>query len=409
MKSSLSQWRAFKAAIEVYAASPIAEAAKKSLILAGLLAMGGAQTRDMIPDAWASATTPVAPSLRIAQTFPAMVNNTINVFEGQAVTICVSATDPDGHSSVSLKVNANNAFPNETSFVNSPCAGGTMVKEFTLNTQKGDAAKYPNGTEPLTFTASNTYNGHTDLNTFRTIQIAVLDLLQPSFDAIAADHTVTVGEPFSLPIVANADDDADAVSITATNMPKNATLTQAAKDASGKWVSYFNWTPSEADYETLLANSPNQLSHKVSFFAQDEVVQTADQVQPNQTDVTFTLVPPIITDAAINQLQVNLLTWDAAKGILSATGRVKFAKHIAVVRDLGILLSDPDTGLAVTKIIPVNDNGLWHISQTLGTATMPCKLTATIVHITDSGPVNASTTPITHPLKQTPAAAACKA
>lgn len=360
---------------------------KISILVTMVLGISNHSHYEIVSDAWAGATsaatqtpTPANPVIKLSDSSPTMTNNVIYVEEGQPASICVAVTDPNGYNSLNL--NYTSSITLDTSNINfayAACSGSALqIPKFTWNTQLGDAAKYPSTT--ITFTASNTYFSPTP-TTKRSIHIVIQNSSQPLFDSLT-NQTLTVGVPLTLPIVATGNTNAlDTVLISAQSLPKGAKLSKATLmkigTYAGKWMSTFKWTPTEAQYKAL-----DPSIYTGSFIAKYK--NAAAGLSPTQSDVKFTVMPPVIDAAAIKQLIVSKAAWSVTKNTLTATGTVKFTQKFGMVTNIGVMLTNAKTGeLITTAPIPVADNGQWKLSnQQLATA--PCSITANVVHIDNS-------------------------
>ena len=376
--------------------TPISSRAIKAIILASMLAIGGTQTR-IVADAWAGATAQVpakvAPSLRFTNASPTLVQNTLHVVEGQTVSLCVGANSTRRIAELGVFMNSVPGMAAMT-FTASACDSGSKVsKALTWTTSIGDAARYPDGIK-VTLTARD-YSYAVPANRVRTLRILLEDSAQPVLDALATQQNLTVGVPLNLPILATGDavdQDTVTLSIAGTGLPETAklgpaTLLKTGPDA-GKWMARFKWTPTRADYDK---------SHQyvISFLAQDEDPSLQGVDAPDQVDVTFNLQPPEVTDDSIKNFSVGKAAWNSNTTTLTAAGLVRFKHPFSMVSGLGVVLSTTDQPALTSAPIPVQDNGRWVANVVMDptAASLPCQITATLVHVDASDIATNATVP----------------
>ena len=254
------------------------------------------------------------PTIKLTAT-PSIVNNSIQAVAGQPVSITVTATDPNGYYAYVYAglLQAGCFFaPTATTCTSSAPvlpANAKMqltgaynnIMTLTWTPEVSYSSPFP---MILQFAAYNTYaNADTHTQT-SAITINVKDNIAPKFDAsLSAQQTLVAETLIKLPIIVDPLPDNDTISISANNLPTGSSLSAAAKNAKGQWVSVLSWTPSIAQLGinavTFTAN------------ASQESAQTSFTIDFNVLDLTtpeFSAAMPSIKKAVVNtRLSYNVI------------------------------------------------------------------------------------------------------
>lgn len=232
-----------------------------------------------------SAPSHPAPKL-ILTASPAAVNNTIRLKDEETVSITLSASDPNGYTTLKVGV-----VQNGTLYLSSNQSGLSLPAGATLTANSRDSSKAtftwtpPSGTStstPIVVLKFQAWNYHWNTKTSQTITFNIDDNLAPTFDeaAFPTQQSVKVNTPLKLPVTVNPDPDDDAVLVSASSLPTGAKLGKAAKK-SGKWVSLMTWTPTLAQVGT----------NAVTFYATDDKTDPAQTSYPVDFEVGYVTAP----------------------------------------------------------------------------------------------------------------------
>ena len=280
---------------------------------------GSYQIIDGVTAASVRVTTAAPPTLSIASS-PSIVNNTIQVTAGKPVTITLSASDPNGYS-----VNVVSGIWQGSVFY-APILTFTP-STFVLNKSNPASPTLPSGAK-ISLPSNNNYNNvvftwtpaadaaplvlqFEAYNFFANVSHSLWPAITiktsnassgppestpPSFDASnSAQQSLPIGIAAKIPVIVNADTDGDNVIIAANSLPSGATLSTAAKNAKGQWVSVLTWTP------TL-----KQLGNNVINFTANDFNETAKVNFPitfnvqDQSTPSFSATMPSLQKAVVN-------------------------------------------------------------------------------------------------------------
>ncbi|MDD4913986.1 MAG: hypothetical protein PHW13_02965 [Methylococcales bacterium] len=200
---------------------------------------------------------------------PGIVTNgnqkTIQAVAGQAVTININTSDPNGYNGyVFAGATQNNQFyyaadsyvysQNGGLYLGTPStallpASSTVtnhyssVGNYSQSTFAWTPTQADTGTSvTVTFIASNYYQPTTPKSFTQSVTINTVETTTPSF-SMNATQTLLLGVEAKIPVTVIPDTDNDNVLITANSLPTGAVLGTAAKNASGQWVAVLTWTP----------------------------------------------------------------------------------------------------------------------------------------------------------------------
>ncbi len=245
----------------------------------------------------ASVTHPTAqPTLNLTAT-PGISGNKIEINSGQTVSIKFSATDPKGYNQYVVVglVNGNYLYPPNSSRISLP--SGATFNNVNNDRTQAVFTWTPSVTsvlhETLTFGAFNTYgSGNSSVQaltiTVNSVVKARAENNPPKFTSHNTTHeTVFANTPVSLSVTVQPDKDKDAVNINSNDLPGDATLSAAALNSKGLWVSTFNWTPTKDELGEV----------NVTFIATD-ANETASRSLTTKFNVESDLTPSFASPAS---------------------------------------------------------------------------------------------------------------
>ncbi len=156
--------------------------------------------------------------------------SSVDVQEGQLLSLDVSAADPDGQPITSLTANLTGLpFGHSATFTpNGTNTGGTLAWTPTY----ADSGAYT-----VTFTGANTLSGNASTS------IHVTDVNRNPIVSVASTATVNENALLSLPVTVSEPEGETIVSLTSSTLPVGAVFTPNGTNTGGSLV----WTPSYAD------------------------------------------------------------------------------------------------------------------------------------------------------------------
>lgn len=255
-------------------------------------------TESHVIDAVAAATTvsnKKPPNLTLVAN-PAIVSNTVHVTEGLPLTIKVSSTDK---TSIWVGIYQNNNFYYSEAGLNLPTgakftvdANDASKATFTWTPQIGDSKTVQQ--KSIQFFA---YNFSSRLSSAQVITIIVDANTAPVFDAnVQTNWVVDAGSSLNIPLLLKKDAVTAAMLLTSENLPKGASLSKVAQNASGDWVASLVWTP-----------KINQVGHfPVTVVAKHNVVNALQASLDLQIQVKDVLASSFITPLPASQQIVSV-------------------------------------------------------------------------------------------------------
>jgi hypothetical protein len=263
-----------------------------------------------------------------------------SVSEGQALTINVTAQDPDGgalsFAATDLPAGASLADNHD----------GTATLSWTPSFSEA-------GNFPVTVTVTDA--GTPALSAAETFTITVGNVNRPPVIDPIGNRTVTTGQTLAITVTAH-DADGDAVSLAATNLPAGANLVD-----NNNGTAAFSWTPTQAG------------SYPVTVTATD-AGESASQVFTITVQAPAPPPPPPGPGPVVTELRIKEAEWEAGDRRLKVEGRVRPGGVVVTIID-----ADSKKTLGTVRA----DRG-GEFEAKLKLASAPCRVQAQVGSVSSS-------------------------